>query len=307
VPKILRHRELAKLISTYLEPMLEICDPKTHRIHSSFNQTGTATGRLSSSEPNLQNIPMRGELGKKMRQGFVAQDGFSIISADYSQIELRVLAHITGDERLKEAFEKGEDIHTKTACAILNCSANEVNEEGRRIAKVVNYGLIYGLSDYGLASGLGIPQEQARAFIDEYLTSYPKVAQWRERVVEEANENGLVKTILGRIRPLPGLFSKNRVVIEATKRAAINAPIQGSAADIMKKAMILIAQKLKEEGFEGGIIIQVHDELVLEIEARRIEKCMKLVKNIMENPLEEKLDVPLEVSIGVGKNWGSAH
>ena len=307
VPKVLRYRELAKLISTYLEPMLEICDPKTHRIHTSFNQTGTATGRLSSSEPNLQNIPMRGELGKRIRQGFIAQDGYSLISADYSQIELRVLAHITGDERLKEAFEKGEDIHTKTACAILNCSEKEVGEEGRRIAKVVNYGLIYGLSDYGLAAGLRISQEQARAFIDNYMASYSKVAQWREEVIEEAKETGLVKTILGRIRPLPGLFSKNRVVFEATRRAAINAPIQGSAADIMKKAMILIAEKLKEEGFEGGIIIQVHDELVLEIEDQKVKQARELVKETMENPLDKKLDVPLEVSIGIGKNWASAH
>jgi DNA polymerase-1 len=307
VPKILRHRELSKLISTYLEPMLELCDSKTHRIHTSFNQTGTATGRLSSSNPNLQNIPMRGELGKKIRQGFIAKDGFSLISADYSQIELRVLAHITGDEGLKEAFEKGEDIHSKTACAILNLKKQEVTEEHRRIAKAVNYGLIYGLSDYGLSSGLGIPLKKAQSFIAEYLSSYPKVEEWRAKILETAKDNGLVRTILGRIRPLPGLFSKNRIVFEATQRAAINAPIQGSAADIMKKAMVLIAQRLKEEGFEGGIIIQVHDELVFEIEEKKIKPAAELIKIIMENPLEHKLAVPLEVSIGVGKNWASAH
>lgn len=307
VPNVLRYRELAKLISTYLEPMLEICDSKNHRIHTTFNQTGTATGRLSSSNPNLQNIPMRGELGKRIRQGFIAQDGYSLISADYSQIELRVLAHISGDAALIKAFQKGEDIHTKTACAILNCKEDEVNEEGRRIAKVVNYGLIYGLSDYGLASNLGIPLEDAQSFIDEYLSSYPKVAKWREDVIDEAKESGLVKTILGRIRPLPGLFSKNRIVYEATKRAAINAPIQGSAADIMKKAMLLIYHRLREEGFEGGMIIQIHDELVFEIEDHRVKQAAELIKTIMENPLDKKLDVPLEVSIGIGKNWASAH
>jgi DNA polymerase I len=307
VPKILRHRELTKLISTYLKPMLELCDAKTHRIHTTFNQTGTATGRLSSSDPNLQNIPMRGELGKRIRKGFIAHDGFSIISADYSQIELRVLAHITGDVQLREAFEKGEDIHSKTACSILNLKENEVTEEHRRIAKAVNYGLIYGLSDYGLSAGLGIPIEQAQNFIEEYLSSYPKVAEWREKMLEKAKEDGLVRTILGRIRPLPGLFSKNRIVVEATKRAAINAPIQGSAADIMKKAMVKIDQKLKEEGFEGGMIIQVHDELVFEIEDQKTKKVTELVKTVMENPLDKKLDVPLEVCIGVGKNWASAH
>jgi len=307
VPKILRHRELSKLISTYLEPMLELGDSKTHRIHTSFNQTGTATGRLSSSNPNLQNIPMRGELGKKIRQGFIAKDGFSLISADYSQIELRVLAHITGDEGLKEAFEKGEDIHSKTACAILNLKKQEVTEEHRRIAKAVNYGLIYGLSDYGLSSGLGIPLEKAQSFIEEYLSSYPKVEEWRAKILETAKDNGLVRTILGRIRPLPGLFSQNRNVVEATQRAAINAPIQGSAADIMKRAMVLIAQSLKEEDLEGGLIIQVHDELVFEIEETKIKKATELIKTIMENPLEHKLTVPLEVSIGVGKNWASAH
>jgi DNA polymerase-1 len=250
---------------------------------------------------------MRGELGKKIRQGFIAQDGFSLISADYSQIELRVLAYITGDEGLKEAFEKSEDIHTKTACAILNLKKNEVTEEHRRIAKAVNYGLVYGLSDYGLSSGLGIPLERAQSFIEEYLSSYPKVEEWRAKILERAKEDGLVRTILGRIRPLPGLFSKNRNVVEATQRAAINAPIQGSAADIMKRAMVLIAQRLKEENLEGGMIIQVHDELVLEIEDQKLNQVAELVKTTMENPLVKKLDVPLEVSIGIGKSWASAH
>lgn len=307
VPKIIRHRELSKLISTYLLPMLEICDPTTHRIHTTFNQIGTATGRLSSSNPNLQNVPMRGELGKKIRQGFIAQDGYSLISADYSQIELRVLAHITGDESLKEAFEKGEDIHSKTASAILNLKKHEVTEEHRRIAKAVNYGLIYGLSDYGLAASLGIPLEQAQAIIDEYLSSYPKVAKWREEVIQQAKEQGYVKTILGRIRPLPGLFSKNRAVYEQTVRAALNAPIQGSAADIMKEAMVLIFQRFKEENFTGGMIIQIHDELVFEIEKNRINQATELIKTTMKESLKHKLDVPLEVSIGIGENWATAH
>ncbi len=307
VPKILRHRELSKLITTYLEPMLELCDPKTYRLHTSFNQTGTATGRLSSLKPNLQNIPMRGELGKRIRQGFIAEDGFKLISADYSQIELRVLAHITGDERLQEAFAQGEDIHTKTACAIFNLKPNELTAEHRRVAKVVNYGLIYGLSDYGLSSGLGISLEQAQAFIEEYLASYPKVAEWREKIITEAKENGLVKTILGRIRPLPGLFSQNRAVYEQAKRAAINAPIQGSAADIMKKAMVLLADAFKEEQFIGGIIIQIHDELVFEIEKPKVQRAVELIKTIMGNPLNFKLAVPLEVSVGIGDNWASVH
>jgi DNA polymerase-1 len=305
VPKIIRHRELSKLIFTYLEPMLELCDPKTQRIYTSFNQTGTATGRLSCSRPNLQNIPMRGELGKRIRKGFIAEDGYLLISADYSQIELRILAHITGDERLKEAFAQGEDIHTKTACAILNLKPDEVTEEHRRIAKAVNYGLIYGLSDYGLASGLGIPIEQAQAFIEEYLGSYPKVAEWREKIIAQAKADGYVKTILGRIRPLPELFSPNRAVNEGAKRAAINTPIQGSAADIIKKAMVLLANSLKEEGFLGGMIIQIHDELVFEIEETKGKRATDLIRAVMSEPL--KLDVPLAVSIGVGKNWAEAH
>lgn len=303
--EVLRYREINKLLTTYLEPLLTMADKKTNRLHTSFNQTGTSTGRLTSSEPNLQNIPIRGELGKKVRQGFVADNAMVLISADYSQIELRILAHFSEDERLIELFERGEDIHTATAAAILEIPVEMVTGEQRRIAKMVNYGIIYGMGDWGLSSRMDIPVERARMFIEEYYQKFPGVAKWRKQALEEAQRNGVVRTIAGRIRPVPGIASPNRQTAEAAERAALNAPMQGSAADIMKKAMIRIDERLREQDFKGGIIIQIHDELLVEIEKERVEEAKVIIKEEMEGAW--RLRVPLVVEIGVGKNWGEVH
>ncbi|MBS4015552.1 MAG: DNA polymerase I [Candidatus Latescibacteria bacterium] len=305
VQDVLRNREITKLQTTYLKPMCELIKNETERIHCQFNQTGTSTGRLSSSEPNLQNIPIKGDLGKKIRQGFIAEKDNLLISADYSQIELRILAYISEDQRLKDAFLKGEDIHNRTAAAVFNKREDQITENERRTAKMVNYGLIYGLSDYGLAASLGIDQFEARRIIDGFLSIHYHVAEWREKTVEDTKQTGYAKTIFGRIRPFPGIFAQNRIIYESSVRAAINHPIQGSAADIIKIAMIKIDEELNRQGFEAGLIIQIHDELLLEIEQKKIKKAEAIVRNIMR----EKLlgEIPLEINIGIGKNWAIAH
>ncbi|MEO0080202.1 MAG: DNA polymerase I [candidate division WOR-3 bacterium] len=302
---VLDYRELDKLCNTYLRPLRQLADKRTHRIHATFNQTGTATGRLSATNPNLQNIPIRSEIGRRVRNGFIADDGMALISADYSQIELRVLAHVTHDERLCEAFERGEDIHAATAAAILNIDISQVTEEHRRIAKMVNYGLIYGMGDYGLSWRMDIPVEEARQFVDEYMTRFPGVARWRERLVEQAKEDGFVRTISGRIRPVPGIAGSNRVLAEAQKRAALNAPMQGSAADIIKQAMINVEERLAREGIKGGMILQVHDELLFEVANEDVGSATACIREEMEGAW--KLDVPLVVEIGTGRSWGEAH
>ncbi len=302
---VLKFRELSKLCGTYLRPLQETADPQTGRIHCRFNQTGTATGRLSSSEPNLQNVPIRTEIGRRIRSGFVADAGNLLMSADYSQIELRVLAHLAQDEALIEAFRSGEDIHVHTAAAILGVDRNKVTEEQRRIAKMVNYGLIYGMGGYGLSWRTDIPVEQAQAFLDEYMLKFAGVARWRERLIEQAKETGVVRTLSGRIRPVPGIVELNRVQAEAARRAAINAPVQGSAADIIKQAMLRLEEKLAGGEFGTGIVLQVHDELVIEVRQDRAEQARELVREEMRNAW--KLDVPLDVSIGIGPNWGEAH
>ncbi len=305
VQDILRYREITKLQTTYLEPMQKLIKTETGRIHCQFNQTGTATGRLSSSNPNLQNIPIRSDWGKKIRQGFVAEPGYLLISADYSQIELRILAELSGDEKLKEAFLINEDIHTRTASEVFNKPKDKVTENERRIAKMVNYGLIYGISDFGLSVGLGISQDEARRIIDDFLAIHYQVAEWQEKTIAETKETGLAKTMFGRIRPMPGIFAQNRIIYEASVRAAINHPIQGSAADIIKKAMIEIYEQMRKKDFQGGIILQVHDELLLEVEASRIDEAKDLVKQIMQKKYLS--EVPLVVNIGTGKNWAIAH
>jgi DNA polymerase-1 len=305
IREILRYRELDKICNTYLAPLPALADPVTHRLHTSFNQWGTSTGRLSSAEPNLQNIPIRGELGKKIRCGFIADEGKILISADYSQIELRVLAHFTGDERLITAFLKGEDIHATTASAILNIPLEQVTPEHRRVAKMVNYGLIYGMGDWGLSSRMDIPVEQARAFMDEYYLKFPGVAQWRERITELAKRDGFVRTISGRIRPVPGIASTIRQEAEAALRAALNAPMQGSAADIMKKAMINVDARLQEMGCDAGITLQIHDELLVEADEKKCEQVKEVVKSEMESAW--RLNVPLVVEVRAGENWGTAH
>ncbi len=302
---VLKFREMAKLRGTYLRPLCVTAAPETGRIHCRFNQTGTATGRLSSSDPNLQNVPIRTEVGRRIRQGFIAGEGSMLLSADYSQIELRVLAHLSQDEALIAAFKSGADIHVHTAAAILGIDQDKVTEEHRRIAKMVNYGLIYGMGGYGLSWRTDIPVEQAQSFLDEYMLRFSGVARWREDLIDKAKESGVVRTISGRIRPVPGVADGNRTQVEAARRAAINAPVQGSAADIMKQAMLRLEEKLAGQDFGTGMILQVHDELVFEIRKERVEQARELVRAEMQNAW--KLDVPLEVSVGVGLNWGEAH
>jgi DNA polymerase-1 len=304
VPReILAFRELAKIKSTYLEPLIMLS--KEGRIHTTFNQASTATGRLSSSNPNMQNIPIRRDLGRKIRKGFVAGEGYRILSADYSQIELRLLAHFSGDKNLHSAFEKREDIHRHTASVVFGISEEEVDDKQRRMAKVVNYGLIYGMSDYGLAQRFDIAQEEATQFIQSYYDLYQDVAAWRETAVTSAEEKGYAETLFKRRRPLPDLHARNHALREFSKRAAINTPIQGTAADLIKIAMIDVENKLTAAGFGIGLLLSIHDELLFEIEEPRVEEAQKIIKQSMEKAIS--ISVPIEVSIGTGKNWDEAH
>jgi DNA polymerase-1 len=304
VPKeIITFRELAKIKSTYLEPLVMLS--KEGRIHTTFNQASTATGRLSSTNPNIQSIPIRSDLGRKIRKGFVAQEGYVIISADYSQIELRLLAHFAGDKNLLNAFAQGEDIHRHTASVVFGTPKENINDKQRRMAKVVNYGLIYGMSDYGLAQRFDIPQEEATQFIQSYYDLYPDVAAWREQAVMSAEEKGYAETLFQRRRPLPDLHARNHALREFSKRAAINTPIQGTAADLIKIAMIDVEKKLSTSGFSSGLLLSIHDELLFEIEETRVDEALEIIKESMENVI--KLEVPVEVSIGTGQNWDEAH
>lgn len=301
--EILRFRELAKMKSTYLEPLIMLS--QEGRIHTTFNQTGTATGRLSSSNPNIQNIPIRSDLGRKIRRGFVANEGFTLISADYSQIELRLLAHIAGDKNLVQAFIQGDDIHRHTASVVFGIPEEQVDDKQRRMAKVVNYGLIYGMSDYGLAQRFDIPHEEATQFIQSYYDLYPGVADWREQAVLSAQEKGYAETIFKRRRPLPDLHSRNYNLREFSKRAAINTPIQGSAADLIKIAMIEVECRLNQAKFTHGLLLSIHDELLFEVENDRTVEAIEIIRNCMENAINTR--VPIIVSIGAGKNWDEAH
>jgi DNA polymerase-1 len=299
VEKLLKYRELNKMRSTYLLPMANLVNKETGRLHTSFNQTGTATGRLSSFEPNLQNIPIRGEWGKRIRKGFIAEDGFLFLSADYSQIELRILAYLAQEENLIQAFEKEEDIHMNTAKALFKTEV--VDENLRRMAKAVNYGIIYGMSEFGLAEGMRISREEAKRFMTEYFNLYPKVKEWRERIITETRERGYTRTIFGRIRPIPEILSNNKTEQELGQRLAINTTVQGSAADIIKKAMVEIDAELERKGFKGGILVQVHDELLLEIEEERVEEARRIIQEKMSGVVS--FGFPLAVNIGIGRNW----
>ncbi len=304
LPKlILKHRELSKVTSTYIEPLLELA--REGRIHTTFNQTGTATGRLSSSNPNIQNIPIKTELGRSLRQGFIPEQGFSFISADYSQIELRILAHITKEKNLLRAFREDKDIHNHTASLVFNVPEDMITDQQRRIAKVVNYGLIYGMSEYGLAQGLDIPREEAMQFIQTYYSLYPDVDLWRKEAIRTAEERGYTETLFGRRRPLPEIYSDNHTIKESARRAAINTPIQGTAADIIKMAMIEIEKRLAAADFKRGLLLSIHDELLFEIEDERIAEAKALIKDVMENVV--LLDVPIVVKVGMGKTWAEAH
>ena len=301
----LAYRSLAKLKSTYIDALPLLINPQTGRIHTSYNQTVTATGRLSSSNPNLQNIPIRTLEGKRIRQAFIAAPDCILISADYSQIELRILAHLSEDETLIEAFMSGEDIHNRTASVIFGVFPQMVNADMRRQAKVINFGILYGMSAFGLAKELGMSQKMAQTYIDGYFQRYKKVRSYLDGILEGARSNGFVCTLLNRRRYLPELKSPVAAVRQFAERMAINTPIQGTAADLIKVAMVNIAYLLQKEKLSARLIMQVHDELVLEAPVGEKEEVMTLVKREMEEVIQ--LKVPLRVEIASGHNWDEAH
>lgn len=306
IPKLLlRYRTLSKLKSTYLDTLVKMANPSTSRVHTSFNQTVAATGRLSSSNPNLQNIPIKGEEGKEIRKGFVADKGNYLLSADYSQIELRVFAHYSGDPAFMAAFKREEDIHARTASEILGVEADAVTEEMRRVAKAINFGIIYGMGPHKLSEELSIDPKTAKNYISAYYERYQGVAKYRDEAVASAREKGYVTTLFNRRRYLPEIsHGKQRIRADA-ERMAINTPIQGTAADLIKKAMINIHSRLKRENFRTKMLLQVHDELVFEIPEDEIEIISPIIKEEMEGVY--RLEVPLKVDINIGKNWDEAH
>ncbi|MBN2284780.1 MAG: DNA polymerase I [Deltaproteobacteria bacterium] len=303
--EILSYRSFAKLRSTYVDALPTMVNPRTGRIHTSYNQTVTATGRLSSSDPNLQNIPIRTMEGKRIRQAFIVPEGYEILSADYSQIELRILAHLSKDGELIQVFESGEDIHTRTASRIFGVFPELVNSDMRRQAKVINFGIIYGMSPFGLAKELGISQALAKTYIDEYFNRFREVRRYIDEVLEKARRDGFVTTLFGRRRYIPEINGRNATVRQFAERTAINTPIQGTAADIIKVAMVNIWNRMRREGLTSSMIMQVHDELVFEMPLEEKKVLTDLVKVEMEGVIT--LNVPLLVSIYSGKNWDEAH
>jgi DNA polymerase-1 len=303
--EILAYRNLNKLKSTYIDVLPKLIHPKTGRIHTSYNQTVTATGRLSSSDPNLQNIPIRTDEGNRVRQAFIPEKGWIIVSADYSQIELRLLAHLSQDETLMEAFQRDEDIHARTASEIFSVPLEKVTPAMRREAKVINFGIIYGMSAYGLSQQLGIEPKIAQAYIDEYFRKYAGVQTYIERCLEETRHKGYVTTLLQRRRYLPDITSPTVAIRQASERMAINTPLQGTAADIIKVAMIHIQNRIEELHLSTKMVMQVHDELVFEVPEGEVERALPLIQSEMEAVME--LSVPLKVSIHSGKNWAEVH
>ena len=303
--EILKYRTLAKLKSTYIDALPLMINPKTGRLHTSLNQTVTATGRLSSSEPNLQNIPIRTDVGREIRQAFIAERGAILLSADYSQIELRVLAHMSGDPALIKTFQNNEDVHTRTASEIFGLTPEEITAEMRRKAKAVNFGIIYGISAFGLAQDIGVSNAEAKRYIDNYFARYPRVREFIDNTITEAKKNGYVSTLFGRRRFIPELASSSVAVRNFGERMAINTPIQGTAADLIKLAMINIQKRLSRKDLRSQMILQVHDELVFEVPDEEIDKMKMLVREEMEGVLT--LSVPIRVDMGMGKNWDEAH
>ena len=302
---LLRYRMLTKLKSTYIDSLPSLVNQRTGRIHTSFNQTVATTGRLSSSKPNLQNIPIREKEGKAIRRAFIPEDGWHLISADYSQIELRILASLSSDETLIRTFRNDGDIHTETASLLFGVDLEEVQEYQRQTAKTINFSIIYGISPFGLSKRLGIFRKEAARFIEMYFARYSGVKRYFESVVEKVKEKGYVETLLGRRRYVPDIHSQNRNIFEAARRIAINTPIQGTAADLIKKAMVTIDEELNKLGFKSRMIIQVHDELLFESPDNEYRALIKMVKEKMENALV--FNVPLRVNISVGDNWEEAH
>jgi DNA polymerase I len=298
---ILEYREYEKLLNTYVTVLPRLVSPRTGRLHTTFAQTIASTGRLSSIKPNLQNIPVRTELGRRTRLAFVAEPGNVLISVDYSQIELRLLAHVTADPKMTEAFRNGEDIHERTAREVFNAQTPEALKEARRLAKATNFGIAYGVGAFGLARNVGIGRKDARQAIDNYFAAYTGIKKYMDDTPVEGREKGFVRTMFGRIRRLPDLASRNFTLRSRAEREAINAPIQGAAADLMKLAMIEIAARLTRERFKARVLLQVHDELLLEAPADEAARVSELVKSAMESAA--KLSVPLVAEVHIGPNW----
>ena len=305
VEKILEHRGLKKLLGTYIDALPKLVNPVTGHIHTSFNQTITTTGRLSSSNPNLQNIPVRNEYGKEIRKAFIPEEGCLFFSADYSQIELRIMAHLSGDEHMIEAFRNGQDIHAATAAKIFKKSLEEVTKEERSKAKTANFGIIYGITAFGLAERMGVSRTEAKELIEGYFQTYPKVKEYMNRSIEMAREKGYTETVYHRKCHLRDINSHNAVVRGYAERNAINSPIQGSAADIIKIAMIRIYHRFREEQLRSKMILQVHDELNFSVYPEEKEKVQQIVIEEMESAYS--MLVPLEADYGWGKNWLEAH
>jgi DNA polymerase-1 len=302
VPRlVLDYRQLSKLKSTYVDALPVLIDPQTGRVHTTFNQTGTTTGRLSSTNPNLQNIPIRTELGREIRAAFIAEPSYSLLSADYSQIELRLLAHFSEDPLLVEAFRNGDDIHRLTASQVFGVPPMLIDAEHRRRAKAVNFGIVYGLSAFGLSQQLGIDQREAKKFIDAYFEKYAGVRRYIDRTLEETRKEQSVKTLFGRTRPIPDINSKNANMRGFAERTAVNTPLQGTAADLIKLAMIQIDEELRSRKLKSRMLLQVHDDLLFEVPENEIELMRGLVREKMESV--HKLSVPLLVELGVGPNW----
>jgi DNA polymerase-1 len=307
LPKtILDYRKLAKLKNTYVDALPDLIHPTTGRVHTSFNQTIAATGRLSSVNPNLQNIPIRTEIGRQMRKAFKpAEESKLIMSADYSQIELRIMAHLSDDQEMCSSFEQDLDIHTATAANIFDITLSEVTEDQRRKAKEINFGIIYGMSKYGLSNRLEITVQEAEEFIFNYFATYPNIQDFMRKTISDADKRGYVTTMKGRRRYMPQIHSSNRQLREFAERTSINTPIQGSAADMIKIAMINIHLAMKEASLKSKMILQVHDELVFEVPLNEVDEMKTMVKDRMENAIE--LHVPVKVEIGTGLNWLEAH
>jgi DNA polymerase-1 len=302
VGALLDWRMYSKLRSTYVQALPTLVSPFDGRLHTTFHQAVAATGRLSSSDPNLQNIPIRSDLGRRIRRAFVAGDPDRVLlAADYSQIELRILAHVSGDAHLREAFAEGADIHRRTAALVLHKEESAVTKDERAMAKMVNFGIAYGMSDYGLSTRANIPRDEAKAFIDRYFATYSGISQYMLHIRETAATQGYVTTLLGRRREIPELRASNPNLRQAGERMAINMPIQGTAADIIKIAMIRLDRRLREEGFRSRMLLQVHDELVLEVPRDEVASIAPVLRETMETALP--LDVPLDVDVRVGDDW----
>jgi DNA polymerase I len=297
-------RELSKLINTYLGPLPQLISERDGRLHTTFNQASASTGRLSTTSPNLQAIPIRTDLGREIRSAFVAEPGHRLISADYSQVELRILAHVSGEPRLREAFARNEDIHAATAAEVLGKEQAELTKDERNVAKMVNFGIIYGISAYGLSENLEIPREQAQEYIDTYLARFPLVQDFIERTIEQAERDGYVTTLLGRRRPVPEIRVRNRQTRALGERLAVNSVMQGTAADVIKVAMVRIHERLREEGRGAKLVLQVHDELLLEAPETETSAVRELVRQEMCGAYP--LDPPLAVDVGHGDDWNEA-